>query len=212
MRALRNGLLILSLGEPPLPLPLPAAPPFDFSTNRYVSFAPNATISVAFEVSMIDGPGGAGPLGWVGAPDANGVARVVDAPYFSDQWPETVHVGACQIVPSATYGIRLTADGVEFTEPLTLATSLYGDAVGTFDEQSNVWTAPQGIVNFLDISAAVQSFQADLSAPHKTRVDLGGQTPNYVVNFSDIALIVAGFQEQAFPPAAWDYSTPKDCP
>ena len=131
---------------------------------------------------------------------------------FSAHWPETVHLGACQIVPSATYGLRLSADGVEFSETLTLATSMYGDAVGTFDEGAQLWTAPQGIVNFLDISAVVHSFQSDVSAPHKRRVDLGGQTPNWVVNFSDIALIVAGFQEQPYPPASWDYPTPKDCP
>lgn len=161
---------------------------------------------------MIDGPGGAGLLGWVGAPDVNGVARVVNTPYFSDQWPQTVHLGACQIVPSATYAIRLTADGVEFSETLALATSAYGDAVGSFDEGAQSWTAPQGIVNFSDISATVRSFQSDASAPHTRRVDLGGQTPNWIVNFSDIALVVAGFQEQTYPPATWEYATPKDCP
>ncbi|UCE61734.1 MAG: exo-alpha-sialidase, partial [Phycisphaerales bacterium] len=109
------------LGEP-LYEPGPAPGEHIARKNRYVSFAPRAAgTNLAFRVDMTasyEFPESVGEIGWVGEADGDNVSRIVGLPYYSDSWPEVVHIGACQIIPVATYEIRGTADGVYFSAPL----------------------------------------------------------------------------------------------
>ena len=189
--------------------------PNDARKNRYVSFYPdNGGANVAFQIGLTASayfPGSSGTLGWVGPPDGNDVSRIVADSFFSNAWPEVVHVGDCQIVPMATYEIRSTADGVVFTDPFVASTiaqpppKYWGDVVGSFT--GTVWTAPNGVVNMDDVLSAVQRFQQLASAPPLTWVDVDGEVPNTVVNMTDIQQVVQGFKGEPYP-----FSDPAGCP
>ena len=162
-------------------------------------------------------PEATGMLGWVGEPfeasEEPGVwvARVVDTPFYSDSWPVVVHLGACEIVPVATYEIRSTWDGVSFSMPLAIETiarptpKYWADCVGVFD--GDAWTGPNAVVCMDDVMAAVQKFKKLDNAPPLTWVDIDGEEPNVTLNFGDIQMIVQGFQGVAYP-----FSDPGECP
>ncbi len=205
--------------------------------NRYVSFSPNNPgANIAIEVSMADGPGVTGTLGWVGEPYDAGcfeddgtptgrpcadefVARVVNDPVYRE-WPEdVVHVGDCEIVPLAVYELRVTGDGVVFGPPFEVATILrpdakfFGDIVGVFVGE---YSAPNGNVNITDIHALLFCMQETDSAPPRTWCDLRGlgigSPPNFLANVSDLQQILKGDQGLTFLDAHPDNRDPADCP
>ena len=198
------------LGPPVMP-----GAPHDTPKNRYLSFHPNcADLRTAFQVELTSSthfPGSVGVVGWVGSVDENGVARVVDAPYYNRNWEELVHLGACEIVPAASYAIRATVDGTSFSDALEIPTTSepspkkWADCVGSFD--GAVWSAPNGVVSMDDIMAAVQRFQSSPTAPEMTWVDVDGEDPNFVLNMTDVMRVVQGFQGLDYP-----FSDPADCP
>ena len=183
-------------------------------TNRYVSFQPRSAGMVAFQVEMTASdyfPDSVGFLGWVGEPDEDGIARMVDEAYFSTTWPARVHLGACEIVPAATYRVSATPDGVSFNDPLLISTvaepvpKKWGDCVGQF--RGVTWSPADGVANMDDIMAAVHCFQQTAGAPPLIWIDVDGAEPNKVVNFTDIMRIVQGFQGEDYP-----FPEPLDCP
>ncbi|MBU0717048.1 MAG: hypothetical protein KJ749_02270 [Planctomycetes bacterium] len=195
--------------------PLVADAPHDTPKNRYLSFNPNNTgTEVAFAVELTasaDFPASVGAVGWVGEPDVTGMARLVSGPFYSDSWPTVVHVGDCAVVPVATYEVRATIDGINFTEPLQVATilrpgvSAWGDVVGSL--VASEWTGPNGVVNFDDVVAAVQFFTSATTAPPLTWVDIEPEVPDAILNFADIMQMVLAFQGEPYP-----YRAPADCP
>lgn len=194
-----------------LPVPQAAPAPHNTPKNRYITFDPNNDLMVALELSMTTGPGATGVLGWVGAPAANGVSRVVAAPVYR-LWSEPyVHVADCPIVPAAIYELRATIDEIEFSDPFPVGTiaeptpQFWADCVGDFG--GGAWSGPNGTVNFHDIDAAVKVFQGAAGAADITWVDLHPEIPNYILNFSDISMIIAGFQGNAYL-----FADPADCP
>ncbi|UCE61023.1 MAG: hypothetical protein JSU63_04575, partial [Phycisphaerales bacterium] len=150
---------------------------------------------------------------------------IVGLPYYSDSWPEVVHIGACQIIPVATYEIRGTADGVYFSAPLEVGTILrpgvwyYGDTVGVGTgalPPAPGFTEPNGIIGVNDITAYLLTAQGDSSpSAHTTWVDLhglgDGAPPNYLLNVSDLQRILIGHEGQRYGDAA-DQLDPADCP
>ena len=194
--------------------PVAADPPHDVLKNRYLSFNPNNTETVALRVEMTDStlfPGSVGASGWVAEPDGTGRASLAAAPFYSSAWPALVHVGHCRITPGSEYEVRATADGTNFSDALTVMTAdqplpkVWADVVGPFG--SAEWTAPNGIVSMDDLMAAVQKFQAVATAPPLTWVDVDGEQPNGVVNMTDLQQIVNAFKGQSYP-----FSAPADCP
>ncbi|MCO6436126.1 MAG: hypothetical protein J5J06_03470 [Phycisphaerae bacterium] len=208
--------------------PLVPGYPHNQRKNRYISFEPGTSASVAFRVDITAGPGVLGTVGWVGAPfdpgcqfdngSSNGgtcineyVARVVDTPVFRVWNEPVIHVGDCEIVPVATYELRATTNGVLFSNPLVLNTiaqptpRLYGDVVGDF--VITEWAPPDGTVNGSDITAILQRFQMLPTAPHMTWVDLHGEVPDYKANGVDVLAAVKAFEVDPYP-----YSIPSNCP
>ncbi len=198
---------IAQCGCPVTPLAAPA--PHDVKKNRYISFAPNNPAApVAFKVTRTS-PGPAVDVGWVGEPDANGLAQIVPAPVMR-QWTEpVVHGGDCEIMPVATYEVTATDDGTTFSAPLAVSTidqpsggKFWGDTVGAFDGVQ--WTAPNNIVNANDFLAALQKFQSLPTAPHITVVDVQSVSSvdpclNRITNIADVFILLQAFQGNTYP-------------
>ncbi|MBI4717762.1 MAG: hypothetical protein HY763_08170 [Planctomycetes bacterium] len=182
--------------------PLPTPPALQGTAkNRYLSFAPNnPSARVQFQVARVDPPFGI--VGWVGVPNADGLAALQPSPPSPRLWPEAVgHVSGCEIIPAAGYEIRASNNGgLTVSAPLMVGTvprphpKFWGDTVGDFQSLCSVggtacgpvgstcngtgvcglWTAPNGVVSVNDFLAALQKFQSLATAPHVTVVDVVG--------------------------------------
>jgi len=153
------------------------------------------------------------------------VARLVSTPLFRDWSENLLHIGDCEIVPSATYEVRATMDGVTFSPPLVVGTIhrpglwQFGDAVGVGTgalPPMPGFTGPNGVVNVTDIQAFQLTAQGDSSpSVHSTWVDLhglgAGSPPNFVLNVADIQRIKFGFLGQIFTDVP-EQLDPADCP
>ena len=173
-------------------------------SNRYISLTPvdGSGTPYALRVTVIANTlfsDAAGREKWVGTPDADNTALLVCDPVYRAWEPGVmIDVGDIDIVPGAEYGVEATAAGALFSSPAMIATvALWGDAVGAYS--ADVWTAPNGTVNFNDISAAVKAFQVVPSAPDLSRTDMHDAVPNRLTNFADIDLFVKAFQVQPYP-------------
>lgn len=195
--------------------PITAPPPDNTLKNRYVSFAPaNPDDAVAIQIELLTGLGTPGILGWVDAPNASGVSRVVDAPVIRN-WTETVvHISDCEIVPAATYALRSTPDQLLFSADLNVQTiflptdgRLWGDVVGPFDGIAQEWSGPDQSVGGTDIVAVLQRFQTKPTAPPLHWVDLNPQVSDGVVNGSDVLQVVNAFALKPYP-----FVAPSNCP
>ena len=145
------------------------------------------------ETCVNDAAGSIGKVWWVGPAHptlGNDVHLLVTEAYrkISDDWPAVVHVGDCEIVPRATYGIRSvqTDTGRESNDEFLASTiarpapNYWADAVGSLRDcctgnwaecpngdadcpagESCIpqWSPPDGFTNFADITAAVFAFQ-----------------------------------------------------
>ncbi len=199
--------------------PSPASAPAedDIRKNRYVSFQPaGGGTPVNHRLELVAGPGTLGVVGWVGAPDANGVSRLEDVPPNPRRvWNESViHVADCAIVPDAKYAVKASADDVSFSAGELLETAYlpldgrkWGDVVGLFDNIAIVWLQPDGTVNGFDVVAVLQNFSLNPNAPHFTRTDVNPQVPDKVTNGNDVLQIVNAFGISPYP-----FVTPDNCP
>jgi hypothetical protein len=122
-------------------------------------------------------------------------------PFYTD-WSQydVVHVFDAGIVPDGTYDVRAISEVCDPENPtyyspaLTIKTSVLGDIVG-----NDAGAAPQGVVDFVDISAVVDKFKNSPLALQKSRADVINGTltvpaPDQKVDFVDIAAVVASFR------------------
>ncbi|MGB2987609.1 MAG: hypothetical protein WBE26_17220, partial [Phycisphaerae bacterium] len=129
---------------------------------------------------------------------------------------EDLYVYHEYIVPGATFEIQLVPMGCEgsedaYSEPLTIGSSMWGDAVGEYNEGAcctrheyeDCWTAPNGVANFDDISSFVDKFRNLGGAPQKSRCDIAGESPDGIpdqlCNFVDISYDVDAFRGLPYP-------------
>ena len=93
-----------------------------------------------------------------------------------------------------------TAHAASYSSALPIDLSAAGDVVG--DCAVIPCTAPQGVVDFVDISAVVDKFRNLPSAPRKARADLLNSTvtepkPDRKIDFVDISYCVDAFRSEA---------------
>ncbi len=190
--------------------------PDDGSCVEHPSVGYTRWVSEPFDPSCQTGPGEP-PDG--GCRGGDYVSRIVDEPTFR-MWPENpVHIGDCGIVPVATYSVRVTSDGIVFSDPLQVGTIVkpgprhYGDTVGA--NTGSGFSAPQGVVNITDIQAYIFVLQHLPDAPHRTWVDLHGlgegSPPNFLANVSDLQNILIGFEGRPYAGSP-GHLDPADCP
>jgi len=183
--------------------PVVAAPaPHDVTKDRYLSFDPstNAGKLIALRVTRV---GAAAPwyvsctLQDAGADGK--LSELVQTPEFCDWSDSVIHVRGCEIVPGNEYLIDATVNDITFSIPLSMTTTTpqfnanrqFGDVVGSL--VAGAWTVPDGLVTTNDIVAVVQKFQLNPLAPHLSRVDTDGKTPNGIIASNDILRAVVAF-------------------
>ena len=128
-------------------------------------------------------------------------------PHYTD-WTAygTVDVYDDAIVPGATFGMQAinqacdTAHTESYSAALSVDLSAVGDVVGDCDAVS--CTPPQGVVDFVDITAIVEKFKNEPNAVRKARADLINATtslakPDRKVDFVDIGYCVESFRGDA---------------
>jgi len=183
--------------------------------NRYLVFQPSNDVDVtSYQVQLgaSDTYPGATMTKWVGVPDSKGRAPLSDT-QVSRIWREDViRVADCGIVPASTYLLRSTINGVDFSDPLVLNTTLkpaegkhWGDCVGTFD--GTAWAPPNGTINIDDVVGAIQTFQDLPMAPPVDWTDVHPEQPNLLVNIVDVQFLILAFQGHVYP-----FSSPEVCP
>lgn len=174
-------------------------PAVDGEGGRYVAITPPADMG---PVGLLVAPlcDGASVM-YLGVPSGwQNIAQTVDGPesaaYLSfEQWGGTVHVTDPTIVPDTEYFARTdcgTPDTPSLSASVLAVTQIYGDTVGAFDGEA--WTPPDGVVDFGDITAAVDKFRSLPTAPSLFQCDLMGCSTNEIVDFVDISGVVDGFR------------------
>ncbi len=182
--------------------PATALTPHDMTKDRYLSFDPSTNVGqlTALRVTRV---GSVTPwyvsctLQDAGADGKLG--ELVQTPEFCDWTDSVIHVRGCEVVPGNEYVVEATADDVVFSSSLSIFTTTpqisasrqFGDVVGSL--VAGAWTAPDGIVTVNDITSVVQKFQLNPAAPHLSRVDNDGKTPNGIVASNDILRAVVAF-------------------
>ena len=61
------------------------------------------------------------------------------------------------------------------------------------------WAAPDGDVDFDDITAVVDKFRNLPGAPIKARADIAPDMPDQIVDFTDIPAVVDAFRSLPYP-------------
>ncbi|GAG19206.1 unnamed protein product, partial [marine sediment metagenome] len=110
----------------------------------------------------------------------------------------------------SVYHVYATPDGVSFGDPVVVETiaqpdKWWADVVGP--KIGGLWTPPEGVVNFDDIQAIIQTFERVPDAPHWAAVDLDAEVPNAVINLTDVQLTILSFEGGPYP-----FSDPANCP
>ena len=178
-----------------------------FDKNRYVSFQPDEPGDVAYQLDMVSSLFHPTAIvsGWVGVPDADGIASLVPEPVTRTWIEPVVNITGCGITPVAQFELRASPDdGQSFLPAMSLRTipqpsggKFWGDTVGSFNGIE--WSAPQGITNIDDAVGVIKTWQAQEGAPDVPRTDLEPQEPNRVVNFNDVLFALFAFQGDPYP-------------
>ncbi len=132
------------------------------------------------------------------------LANLVPTAEFCEWTTSAIHIRGCEIVPGNEYLVEAAGCDAIFTASLQLFTTApqiaasrsYGDLVGAFE--NGAWKAAEGFVTANDIVAVVQKFQLLSIAPHISRVDNDGQTPNGLIASNDILREVQAFAGSDF--------------
>lgn len=204
--------------DPTCDPPTAAPAPFDVPKNRYISFSANSGLTkVAYEVVRTTPPF-AGPLGYVGAPNALGISSIVSNAVVM-VWPGVVDVGDCEIIPDTSYEVNFDLPGVPPVPPVAVDTTpVWCDIVGVaLDPVTLTWPPPNGVVTFGDVQAALHAFLGVPTAPDVTRsdlqaVDVADSCLNRLTNFADIYRILITFTTGAPYPFLLDPSLCPACP
>jgi len=217
--------------------PILAPPPHDILKNRYISIDPRGEaginnglppyfIRVELVSTLVSGvdPVQIGSRWWANVPDANCISIVGPTqPATPRNWDvcPTLHLMGCAIIPTSSYEIAAVIDGLQSAPPLAAETQLrpaddkwWADAVGHFTGSEgtppNVWTGPQGVTNFEDVTACLKTFldpnainatHVSVMDIHPNRPDLGGLSvhPNKLVGGDDIFQFIQGFKGREYP-------------
>ncbi len=225
----------------------PAVEPSPIAKPRTISMVPgNAGRQTALRVTLVNLPGSYaiwnGQKMWATDPrpmtEQSGSDDGVTPPTFTvanlscqmdcRDWGALglIDVYGEPVIPGAQYEVQAIdcacdpTDPANYSAPLPLVTSRYGDLVGMFDPVSCSWTPPNGIVAIpFDTVALIEKFKNDPCAPRKARADQVGVPPNgscldMKITISDIVDNLNAFRGAPYPynPSAADPCNALPCP
>jgi hypothetical protein len=132
-------------------------------------------------------------------------ATLACTPYFDADWSAygRVDVYNDALVPGASFSVQAIGEACDaaqdgsYSDPLVVNMSGWGDLVQDCGVQP--CTAPEGTIDFVDISAVVEKFKNEPAAPRKARTDVINSdvllpAPDRKVDFVDIASVVEAFR------------------
>jgi hypothetical protein len=153
-------------------------------------------------------PGDCGPV-WVGGPVLTMHAATLQADQHCHDFGSVglIHVTGCEIVPGGAYtveAINCTDDPgyeVNYSDPLVINTSPWGNICGPYDPGSDVWTEPDTSVDIVyDVTACVDKFRNVFGAPLKPRADVDPNVPDGKINItSDVTRVLDAFTGDPYP-------------
>lgn len=188
-------------------VPLAAPLPFGLKKNRYLSFAHNNCLKpVAFRLTKV---GEVSWVGWLSAPDAQNVSKVVNAPVVRRWDNPIVHVGDCEIAPVSAYEVRAFDGQIESTG-LVLETidlpSQNGKAWGDIAGPNNgiEWAHPDAFTNVFDLLALLSYISGASVKPTFQQANLQGISSidpclNSQVNTADVLILVKAAAGDLYP-------------
>ncbi len=203
-----------------------AGSPVPASANRYLSFdILGSDEPEAISVTFVDMPQPFSSLNgqtmWVGEPrqvselggknDATpptftAASLVCDAVFAEWSSLGTVNVVDELIIPGGIYDVRIVdlscdINRIEdFSDPLRLPTSAWGDIGGPFRSAERAWTAPDGRVDVtFDVVAILDKFSNRPGALAKARADIEPGVPDLKVNITDVTRALDAFSGATFP-------------
>ena len=161
-------------------------------------------------------PGGCG-VAWVGGPVLAMQSANLQATQYCHDFGMAglLHVTDCEIVPGASYTVQAIAcsadplNEVNYSDPLVIHTSQWGDICGPWDPGHNRWGPPDTSVDIVyDVTACVDKFKNVKGAPIKPRSDIDQNVPEWKINItSDVTKIVDAFGGDPYP-----FAGPGTCP
>ena len=126
-----------------------------------------------------------------------------------------MHVTGCEIVPGASYTVQAIdcaddpGDEGNYSSPLAITTSAWGNICGPYDVENDRWGGPDSGVDIVyDVTACVGRFKNEFGAPMKARADIDPNVPDGKINVtSDITKII-----DAFGGDPYTFPGPGSCP
>ncbi len=149
---------------------------------------------------------------YVGAPTGpENIAMLIDnaaaAAYLTPaQWGAVVFVSGLDVVPNQSYLVQADCGApgsASLTVASSAATAVLGDVVGAFDGAS--WALPDGAVTVLDLTAVVEAFGHQPTAPAIYAADIFLCDVDRTVSTLDFVAVIDGFQ-------GLTYSQSSQCP
>jgi hypothetical protein len=119
-----------------------------------------------------------------------------------------IHLYHPLIVPGGRYEIAMlrggcaAANATNFSAPLSITQSRFGNVAGPFDVTRQMWTAPEpsGQVDVtVDVIAVLGKFANRANAPTKIRTDIEPATADQKINISDVTRTLDAFRSLPYP-------------
>jgi hypothetical protein len=161
-------------------------------------------------------PGGCGPA-WIGGPAITMQSANLQPTRCCHDFGAVgeLHVTDCEIVPGAAYTIEAIAcsadpaNEINYSEPLLMNTSSWGNICGSYEVANDRWGAPDTSVDIVyDVTACVDKFKNLFGAPLKSRADIDPNVPDGKINItSDVTRIIDAFGGDPYP-----FAGPGTCP
>ena len=196
--------------------------------NRFISIQPNnAGQAVKLKVTLsasLPHPGLVGQEWWVRPPDPGnppirplpllgpgecfatlGSAATAAEIDWDGAGCQTLHITGCPIEPTSEYEVQAVAGGNASAAAILPTQTrpglkFWADVAG--EKLCNGWCPPQGVTNFQDVQALIQTFQfgggtvgPTANVLHLSWADLEGGNNNAVLNIADVQIAILAWKQ-----------------
>jgi len=197
---------------------LPADPPhYDFTSYQGTHVWVGPVTEICENSGQSSPPAEGCGVAWIGGPALTMQYANLQATRHCYDFGSVglLHVTDCEIVPGGTYDVQAIhcdcdpSGEVNYSEPLTIHTSPWGNLCGPYDLPSNKWSEPdEGVDVTVDVTACLDKFKNVFGALIKPRSDVDPNVPDGKINVStDVTCILDAFKNYPYP-----FTGPGTCP